>query len=215
MEQRTVSRDTDVLLVTATDIESRAVISVFREATGTTARPEPIGERLYLDLGDVNGAHVTMALTGKGTGGVGGSQENVRKGIEALSPSAVIMIGIAFGIDERNQAIGDVLFSEQLMLYELQRVGTTKDGNVVIVPRGERPRASQWLIDRLKFASLSWSGEVRSGIILSGDKLIDNIDFRAQLIEFEPEAIGGEMEGAGLYVACQDKKVSWIVVKAI
>jgi hypothetical protein len=31
----------------------------------------------------------------------------------------------------------------------------------------------------------------------------------------EPEAIGGEMEGAGLYVACQDKKVDWILVKGI
>ncbi|MCP4369103.1 MAG: AAA family ATPase, partial [Deltaproteobacteria bacterium] len=32
---------------------------------------------------------------------------------------------------------------------------------------------------------------------------------------FEPEAIGGEMEGAGVYAACQDKKVDWILVKAI
>jgi hypothetical protein len=51
--------------------------------------------------------------------------------------------------------------------------------------------------------------------MLSGEKLVDHIDFRAQLRRFEPEAIGGEMEGAGLYVACQSKKVDWILVKAI
>ncbi|MFB3154300.1 MAG: NB-ARC domain-containing protein, partial [Candidatus Acidiferrales bacterium] len=32
---------------------------------------------------------------------------------------------------------------------------------------------------------------------------------------FEPEAIGGEMEGAGLYVSCHDENVDWILVKAI
>jgi hypothetical protein len=44
---------------------------------------------------------------------------------------------------------------------------------------------------------------------------MDNLDYRSQLIEFEREAIGGKMEGAGLYVANSDHKVDWIVVKAI
>jgi hypothetical protein len=56
---------------------------------------------------------------------------------------------------------------------------------------------------------------VRFGVLLTGDKLVDKFDYREQLRTFEPEAIGGEMEGAGLYAACQDKKVDWILVKAI
>jgi hypothetical protein len=61
-----------------------------------------------------------------------------------------------------------------------------------------------------------WVGaEVRFGVMLTGEKLVDNVDFRDQLYDLEPEAIGGEMEGTGLYVACQDKKVDWILVKAI
>ena len=111
----------DALIVTVTDVESRAVMDVFREATGKDARPEPIGDALYLDLGEITGSRVFMALSGMGAGGVGGSQERVRQGIEALSPSAVIMVGIAFGINEEKQAIGDVLVSERLMLYDLQR----------------------------------------------------------------------------------------------
>ena len=51
--------------------------------------------------------------------------------------------------------------------------------------------------------------------MLSGEKLVDNLAFRQELLAFEPEAIGGEMEGAGLYVACQDRHVDWILVKAI
>jgi nucleoside phosphorylase/tetratricopeptide (TPR) repeat protein len=208
----------DVLIVTVTDVESRAVMNVFREATGNEPKPEPIGDRIYLDLGEVNGGRVFMALSGMGTGGVSGSQEGVRKGIEALSPSAVIMVGIAFGINEQKQAIGDVLVSERLMLYDLQRAGTDKEGNLKVIPRGDRLHTSPWLINRLRVANLSWDeskARVRFGLILSGDNLADNIDFRRQLLEFEPEAIGGEMEGAGLYVACQNGKVDWILVKAI
>ncbi len=210
-----MSHQADVLVVTVTEVESKAVMAAFQEATGQMAQPEPIGDRLYLDLGEVNGARVYMALSGMGAGGVGGSQEAVRKGIESLSPAAVIMVGIAFGINEQKQAIGDVLVSDRLMLYDLQRVGKGESG-AEIIPRGDRPHASPWLIDRLQMANLQWEGaKVRFGLVLSGDKLVDNVDFRGQLLRFEPEAIGGEMEGAGLYVACQNSKVDWILVKAI
>ena len=208
--------EADVLIVAVAEVESRAVMKVFREATGTDSKREPIGDRVYLDLGEVNGGRVFLALSGMGTGGVGGSQEGVRKGIEALSPSAVIMVGIAFGINEQKQAIGDVLVSERLMLYDLQRVGTDKEGNLKVIPRGDRPHASPWLINRLQVANLSWDAskpKVRFGPVLSGDKLADNTDFRGQLLEFEPEAIGGEMEGAGVYVSSQEHKVDWIIVK--
>ncbi|HEY0739208.1 MAG TPA: tetratricopeptide repeat protein [Herpetosiphonaceae bacterium] len=211
-----MSAKADILIITVTDVESRAVMDVFQEATGQAPRPEPIGDRIYLDLGEIKGARVFMALSGMGTGGIGGSQEGVRKGIEALSPAAVIMVGIAFGINEQKQAIGDVLVSERLMLYDLQRVGTNKDGTFQIIDRGDRTPASPWLIDRLKMAKLFWNeAQVRFGLILSGDKLVDHVDFRQQLLGFEQEAIGGEMEGAGLYVACQNSKVDWILVKAI
>jgi nucleoside phosphorylase/tetratricopeptide (TPR) repeat protein len=203
----------DVLIVTVTEVESRAVMEVFQEATGKDSKSEPIGDRTYLDLGEVNGARLFMALTEKGAGGVGGSQECVRKGIEALSPSAVIMVGIAFGINEQKQTIGDILVSQQLWLYELQRVGKDE-----IIPRGDKPHASPWLIDRLRVTNLSWDkskAKVHLGVVLSGEKLVDNFDYREQLRKLEPEAIGGEMEGAGLYVACQNSKVDWILVKAI
>ncbi len=53
------------------------------------------------------------------------------------------------------------------------------------------------------------------GTILSGEKLVDNPEFRAELLEMRPEAIGGEMEGAGLCAAAANHKVEWILVKAI
>lgn len=207
----------DILLVTATDVESKAVIKVFQSSRGNDPKPQAIGDRIYYNLGLINGTSVCMVQSEMGTSGLGASQQTIQKGIDALSPKAVIMTGIAFGINSKKQSIGDVLVSKQLMLYEVQRVGTA-NGKFQIIQRGDRPHASSRLLNYFHSANINWDEskfKVHFGLILSGEKLVDNIDFREQLCEFEPEAIGGEMEGAGLYVACQDAKVDWILVKSI
>lgn len=201
----------DLLVVTTTKVESHAVMQVFQQASGNEPNPERVGDRIYHDLGEVNGARVFMALTEMGSGGLNASLQAVEKGIDALSPADVIMVGIAFGVNEKKQAIGDVLVSQQLWLYDLQRVGADR-----IIDRGDKPHASPRLIDYLRSADLHADDfTVRFGLILTGEKLVDNVDYREQLKQFEPEVIGGEMESAGLYAACHDRKVDWIVVKAI
>ncbi|KUG17976.1 hypothetical protein ASZ90_012328 [hydrocarbon metagenome] len=202
----------DILIVTTTTVESQALMKVFKEATGKDPNPVEISKRIYHDLGKVNGARIFMALSEMGSSGPGASQQAVQKGISALCPSAVILVGVAFGINEQKQAIGDILVSQQLLLYDLQRIGNEK-----IIIRGDKPHSSTWLFNRFNNnARIYWTrSKVHSGPILTGEKLIDNVDYRDKLKTFEPEAIGGEMEGAGLYVACQDAKVDWILVKAI
>src|SRR4051794_30822560 len=108
------TRHADVLIVTVTDVESRAVMEVFGERIEKASSVASIGNRLYHDLGEVKGARVFMALSEMGAGGLGASQQAVQKGIEALSPAAVLMVGIGFGINEQKQAIGDILVSQQL-----------------------------------------------------------------------------------------------------
>jgi nucleoside phosphorylase len=208
----------DVLIVTVTKTESQAVLQVFPNATGYAPKPVSLGDKIYHDLGIIKGASVFMVQSEMGAGGLGAAQQTVQKGIAALSPPAVMMVGIAFGVDAKKQSIGDILVSQRLLLYDLQRVSMDKEGMLKLIPRGDRPHASAWLFNRLQSADLYWpksNAKVRFGLILSGEKLVDNIDFRQQLRDLEPEAIGGEMEGAGLYVACQDKHVDWILVKAI
>jgi nucleoside phosphorylase/tetratricopeptide (TPR) repeat protein len=208
----------DVLIVTATKVESKAVLQVFQEATKQAPKAVQIDGRTYQNLGVINGMRVLLAQSEMGTGGLGASHQTVQKGIDALTPSAVIMVGIAFGIDSQKQSIGDILVSRQLKLYELRRVGTDDEGKLKIITRGDQPHASSRLLNHFTGAELYWDDSkprVRFGLILSGEKLVDNTDFRRHLHDLEPEAIGGEMEGAGLYVACQDCKVDWILVKAI
>jgi nucleoside phosphorylase len=74
------------------------------------------------------------------------------------------------------------------------------------------------LLNWVSHAETDWpetSPEIKKGLVLSGDKLVDNQDFRDRLLEMEPDAIGGEMEGAGVYVASQSAKIEWLLIKAV
>lgn len=211
------NKKADVLLVTATKVESKAVLNVFQKATGEKSHLVSIGDQTYDDIGSVSGKSVILVQSEMGSDGLGASLLTVQKGITDLSPNEVIMVGIAFGIDPEKQSIGDVLVSTQLMLYEPQRVGN-KGGNPKIISRGDKAHASTRLLNHFRSADRhrdETKYEVSFGLILSGEKLVDNIYFRQQLCDLDPEAIGGEMEGAGLYVACHDKRVDWILVKSI
>ncbi len=203
----------DVVLVTVNEHETRAVHDAFLAATGHEAKPVSLGCRSYHDLGKIGATTVYHAISEMGSGGSGGMQQTVEKAISNLEPGAVIAVGIAFGVNEEDQLIGDILVSKLLRLYEQQRIG--KKGK--ITPRGASPDASPRLMSHFRsFQQTKWAGaKVRFGVVLSGEKLIDNIDFRDSLVKIEAEAVGGEMEGAGLYVSSYDGKVDWIVIKAI
>jgi nucleoside phosphorylase len=206
----------DVLLVTVTDVEARAVLDALQEEGNYTIYRLFIENNAYYDLGFIGGARTFMVQSEMGTVGPSGALLTVQEGIKALFPAAVVMVGIAFGVEPTKQRIGDILVSQQILIYELQRVGSGPAGELVIQSRGDRPQASPGMLARFRAGIHDWVGSrVRFGLILSGEKLIDNQDFRDQLRKLEPEAIGGEMEGAGLYASAQRNSVGWILVKAI
>jgi nucleoside phosphorylase len=202
---------TDVLLVTVTETEAQAVLSLlpdFRRYFG--------GHRTYYALGQIQGAQICMVQSEMGQGGVSGSLLTVSESIQDLAPTAVIMVGIAFGLKPQEQRIGDILVARQILAYELQAVVAEQGGPRRVRMRGDRVTASPRLLDRFKSGCKDWHGQrVEFGLMLSGEKLINDLEFREQLRTQEPEAIGGEMEGAGLCAAAQHHKVDWILVKAI
>ena len=198
----------DILIVTVTQVEQDAVLRNFKTLAG-----ESIQRGAYLDLGIINHARIWMVISGMGSDGVTGSSITLQKAIDDLSPKAVIMVGIAFGVNEQKQQIGGILVSEFIVPYENQRIGKTKTEL-----RGARPPASPELVSIFKTAAAKWREEegtaVEFGPILSGNKLIDNLQFRDNLVKAS-SAIGGEMEGAGLCFVASAKKTDWILVKGI
>ncbi|WP_220207213.1 5'-methylthioadenosine/S-adenosylhomocysteine nucleosidase family protein [Reticulibacter mediterranei] len=209
---------TDVLLATTTPIETKAVLELFPGYKEITIR-----EKIYFDLGLTNNLQVVLTQQmHMGSNGTAGSHISIKEAIEALSPLYVIMIGIAFGIDANKHDIGDILVSQYIQNYDPQRVSSGPDNKPKFENRGERVTASTLLLSRFMAAQYSppdtWPGKppkIDFGLILSGSKLVDHEDYRDALRSLASDAIGGEMEGIGLYHAASDKKVHWIVVKAI
>jgi nucleoside phosphorylase len=148
-----------------------------------------------------------------------------------LSPQKVIMVGIAFGIDEKRQQLGTILVSTSIMPYDFKRIGTIKspDGKkcrAEHIFRSEPVHCPRNILGQFKAVREKWNNcsrphpTVEFGCILSGQTLIDNLAFRNFLVRklrtiVGCEIVGGEMEGAGMTAAAQAIPTDWIIVKAI
>ena len=169
-------------------------------------------------LGVLGGCELFLVKCEAGAGGVAGSLATLNDAVRDVQPYSIIMPGIAFGLKPDKQKLCEVLLSKQIMAYDLKRVAE-KNGR----RRSPSPRAA--IAPPLRLTSVArpvlngardWKvTKVHDGLILSGDTLVDSPSFKAELLKLEPEAIGGEMEAAGVYVAALKGHIDWIIVKAI
>lgn len=206
----------DVLIVVATEVERDAILRRAKELTGAEHVTMFGKRRTYFDVGNIGASRVLLVQTEMGSVAPGASLATVGDAIDDLEPRHILMVGIAFGVDPRKQKIGQILVSRQLQAYEIQRIGTKPVGVASLTLRGDKVTASTRILGRLRAATANWMGyRVEFGLVISGEKLVDNLDFRNELTNLVPEAIGGEMEGAGLYTASVERRTDWILVKAI
>lgn len=197
-----------ILIVTVTDTEARAVLHTFT----TIIDRAPIGNKTYYNLGIHNQSQIYMVISEMGNAQPGGSLVTILQAIEAIQPRVIIMCGIAFGLKPKKQKIGDILISKTIEYYEAGKINLENN----VISRGNRIDCPDKIFDRFRSGILTWSGApVHTGLILSGEKLVNNPIFRDMLLQIEPEAIGGEMEGAGLYVATRNTNIDWILIKGI
>lgn len=98
---------TNILIVTVTDVENQAVRAAFQTATGQAARVETHGDRVYQNLGTLNGSQIFVAISEMGSQGLGAAQQTTQKAIAVLHPQAVFAVGIAFGINLSTYCVGD------------------------------------------------------------------------------------------------------------
>ena len=211
-----LKHEIDIVLLTATDIELNAVLDQLRPYPGKK-KIFKIFEGPETYYGGKFGAFKAIATKCR-MGAI--SQGSVILATEQAQrvwkPKAIIMVGIAFGKDSKKQKIGDVLVASQIIGYEPQRVGES------VQHRGSIPPSNTTLLNRFEnvhdweFSSIDGSlCNLQIGPILSGEKLIDDPEFKSALFKQFPQAIGGEMEGAGLCAATGRVGVAWILVKSI
>jgi nucleoside phosphorylase len=205
-----------LLIVTATEVESEAVWKRMKPLPGRRYILQAfLGNQTYRigQFGLFGSAHVQCRM---GTTGRDASLVTTLEALDAWTPQAVIMPGIAFGRNQKTQSLCDLLLGEEVRNYEPERRGK------VSIARGSQPRASPVLLNRaLNFTTWNFRtsfgtlAKRHDGLLLSGEKLIDNKQFKANLMRKFPEAIGGEMEASGIAAACEARKVEWLVAKAI
>jgi nucleoside phosphorylase len=205
----------DVIVTTVNDIETDALVAAM-ESAGYRGRPEMGLVNTYWLYGPINGAMVAHVRTSMGSGGQGGSSLTLIDAIRDLKPGAVIGVGVAFGVDEESQPIGQLLVSEKLTEYEKTRIGTGLDGERIVLHRGAITEASPRLVGRFRDARLAdIAVSIKVGEVLSGEKLVDNPEFKSELTDRFPDAIGGEMEGAGIQAAAGRENTEWLIAKAV
>lgn len=204
-----------ILLVTATDTETKHLHQHLTPIDEKDCIYKIYKENQTYFLAVFEEYNVVHIQCGMGSASRDASIITIGDAIRDVCPKVVIMIGIAFGINRKKQNIGDVLVSEVIIPYELSRVGERK------ISRSGHGYANVSLVNRFK-NNKSWEhrlpkdkqARIIVGHILSGEKLIDDIEFRNQLLEEFPNSVGGEMEGAGLFAACNNKS-EWILIKGI
>jgi predicted ABC-type ATPase/nucleoside phosphorylase len=140
--------------------------------------------------------------------------------IEEVCPAAVVMVGIAFGVDESRQKIGDVLVSKYILNYDLRK-GSTQYKEMAKEVSLQLFNAFHSGFSKWEYPARAIESEkfiVSYGSILTGSALIDDYAFRQKLVNdfSEHKPIGGEMEAYGIYSQCRSKGVcEWIIVKAV
>jgi adenosylhomocysteine nucleosidase len=187
----------------------------------------------YYWLGKIGNERV-IAVRAKGMGplGRGGSTDLALRFRRLTAASAIVQVGMAFGVAPQTQKYGDVLVSTSLIPYDnrdvrpgstwsriTRRLGFGGPGYVVDYARASRQEASPVLISLFQREKEreQHSYRVHVGALLSGAARIDTAVFRDELLRSVPGGhdpiVGGEMEGVGL-LAAGDEPI-WCVVKGI
>jgi nucleoside phosphorylase len=208
--------DNFILLMTATDLETEELHRHIRPLKKFSAIIKTPNDSQTYYLGKFGQYKIVHVQCGMGSLSRDASTLTASNAIRLFNPKFLLMVGIAFGIDETKQKIGDVLVSEAILPYNSKRVGKNQT-----IQRAAATSASLTILNRFKnlrtweyFVNETDKSELICGHILSGEELIDNKEHRDELLKAYQNAKGGEMEGAGIVSAC-DGKLQWIIVKGI
>ena len=234
-EVELVRSKTQILLVTANEFEHDAVLAFLEPTEGDALLKYQhtwkigfmIKHALYIfgRFGPFNAAVQMMEKQGSAA-----AQDAVTVASQCFGKNlyAIFAVGVACGVEAKSKLL-DVLVSTKITSYNLTRYGTSKEGKPDIRSRAMTNLDTDQHFAQLFRAPPSWPPinssivnrlaeppVMRMGLFLSGDFLIDNKDHKEQLLNnFAKEAIGIEMEGAGLFHEYAQHNCKIMIVKSV
>lgn len=211
----TMEREANRLLIlTTTNVELDQLIHAF-SVRGQRYNRDFAREHTLYHFGIYRGVEVIAIQSEMGTESPAAMTLTAVDVVDAVRPDFMVLVGIGFGLKPKKQRIGDVMVSRQLRLFDPRKIAM-RGRQEYTIPRGDRASSAPLLLDRCRGARTEWkTAAVHFGPMWTGNAMVNSPSFVAKLRDLDPDAIGGEMEGAGVYCVGAKRKVDWIVIKAI
>ncbi|XP_019859627.1 PREDICTED: uncharacterized protein LOC109587847 [Amphimedon queenslandica] len=215
-----------ILLMTATDVELRGVLGYLKPLDGRDKVIKKFINTVYIYIGKYGKYRVVVGKSADSKGQQGGLNAfiitNKIMEIPEFKPRYIIAVGICFGMDRSKVQLGDVIVSNMIVdLNNFKMVNGSFD------IRGPQPGAGNILLRSFKNTSKfekkhsdkenAKEVKVHCSPIVSTSALVNDEDFKEDLRKVRSDALGGEMEGTGIFRAASeaDHKVEAIVIKAV
>ena len=209
--------DVNIILVTATETEYRAVMGTSTKIEGSQGYTQVVKDVTFNLI--MYGSHkVAIIRTGQGPYNTSDMLHKIR---EVINAQYVIAIGICYGMKEGKTKLGDVIVAESIMDTSNRRALGNK---APVRPDGCRCGAELSNIFQqtqgYRFKSIESDGKdqyvaVRYGVLVSENTLVASQVYKDDILKQIPQALGGEMEGVGLIRTAIAGKYEAIVIKAV
>lgn len=220
-KEKEIIEATKFILVTAVDIEYRAVMG---QATSTRSDKKflkVIVEDCSANfiLGNYGECRVAIIKTGIGPDLTKTILEPVQKVVKA---EYVIAIGVCFGAKESKTKelgnktnMGDIIIAKSIIDTSNKRY--VKDGKTTVLQ--ETHHCGKKLFNMLRHDDTieieRKSVKIHHGPIASEKGLYRSAERKEEIFKQVPQALGGEMEANGIREVADRENFEWIVVKAI
>ena len=204
--------DVNIVLVTATNKEYCAVMSVGKRMGEKYT--EVLLEDVTFNLVMYGSHKVAVICTEQGPAETILTLQNVQKAINA---QYVIAIGICYGMKEGKTKLGHVIVAKSIIDMSSKRAS---DHGVVARPKEWESGSTLYgIFNRSRGFELASGGgefvEVHTGVLTSENTLVASQDYKKKILDQIPQALGGEMEGAGILQAAKGGEYEGIVIKGI
>lgn len=223
--------EADILIVTATPTEREQLRQEVKRRGFQI--DEVRGQIKYRRILGVGAWRVIWIEVEMGPFGAQGSASKCLIAQTETGAKNFFLVGTAFGLgapsdvpDVVQSALGDVLVSDGVCLYDNCKVTEDNDGAIHDVCRGEVRSASPFWMERFQRVAkdlrlMNEPFSVLVGTILSGGAIVESAKYRDSLVNRarsivsieESRMVGGEMEAAGMIAAAEER--DWLVVKGV
>lgn len=193
------------LIVCVTDTEYAAVKNHFSDGERETF------QSVVLEHGFFGGHPFTLCRFAEmGSRGGDTIAQRMAEILEYLAPTFVVELGICFGLKD-DVKIGDVAVCQYSADYELEKVNATSRQSRARTTKAD----SKLYAELIAFASRqTFKYQVVGAVYACGDKVVNSPGLKKRILRTIPDAKCGDMESYTLGVACDNKRIPWIVLKA-